>query len=65
MEAFPQILGLTGQEIVQLAILTAVLLVGLFLLRLAFRLTATLLRIGCFGIVIIIALVFMYQLFSF
>jgi hypothetical protein len=65
MDAFPQILGLTGQEITQLAILAVALLIGLFLLRLAFRLTATLLRVGCIGIFIIVALVFAFQLFSF
>ena len=64
MDTFPQILGLSGQEVVQLAILAVALLIGLFLLRLAFRLTATLLRIGCAGVVIIVALVYMFQLFS-
>lgn len=61
MESF----GLTGQEVSQLAILAIGLLGGLFLLRVLFRLTATLLRIGCIGIVFIVGVVFLLQLFSF
>lgn len=61
MESF----GLTTQEITQLAILAVGLLGGLFLLRVLFRLTATLLRIGCIGIVFIVGVVFLLQLFNF
>lgn len=55
---------LTGQEITQLVILAVGLLVGLFLLRMVFRLTAALLRIGCISIVFIVGVVFLLQLFS-
>lgn len=64
MESIAQLIGISVAQLTQLATIAAALLVGLFLLRVAFKLTASLLRIGCIGIVMIIAVVFLLQLFS-
>lgn len=65
MESFPQILGLTSQEFIQLVILAIGLLIGLFILRAIFKLTATVLRMGCIGIALIVGVILLLQLFSF
>ena len=52
MDALTELIGLTSQEFMQLVIVGIILVVGLFILRAAFKLTATLLRMGCIGIVI-------------
>ena len=57
-------LGLTTAELTQLIFLGVVLLIGLFVLRVAFKLTATLFRIGCFGIILIVAAVYILNLLS-
>lgn len=59
MEQIAQIIGLTAAELTQLVILAGVLLVGLFVLRIMLKLTAALMRIGCIGIVLIVAAVFL------
>ena len=46
--------ALTFGDIVALIVLTLVLLTGLFVLRLVLRLTATLVRLGCFLILLIV-----------
>lgn len=61
MDSFSQLL--TSQELTQLVIVGLVLLVGLLFLRFAFKLTATLIRVGCIGIIIIVGLLFALQLF--
>ena len=48
MEAFA--LG----DIVSLAVLAVILLAGLLVLRLMFKLTATLFRLGCFVVLVIV-----------
>ena len=57
-------IGLASGEVAQLIILAAVLLVGLFLLRVLFKLTATLFRVGCFAILFIVAAVFVLNLLN-
>ncbi|MEM7336587.1 MAG: hypothetical protein AAF490_31195 [Chloroflexota bacterium] len=63
MEAISELIGLTNQELIQLVVVGVILLIGLFVLRAAFKLTATLLRVGCFGIALIVGLLFVAQLF--
>jgi hypothetical protein len=62
MDALSGLVGLNTAELTQLIILAAVLVVGLFVLRVAFRLTATLFRVGCFGILLIVAAVYLFNL---
>jgi hypothetical protein len=57
-------IGLASTEVTQLIILAVVLLVGLFLLRLVFKLTATLFRVGCFAVLFIVAAVFVMNLLN-
>jgi hypothetical protein len=57
-------IGLASGEVTQLIILAVVLLVGLFLLRVLFKLTATLFRVGCFAILFIVAAVFVLNLLN-
>lgn len=56
--------NLQTEDFTQLIIITAVLLVVLFLARLAFKLTASLMRIGCLAIFLIVAAVAMLRVFS-
>ncbi|MCP4416065.1 MAG: hypothetical protein GY805_05560 [Chloroflexi bacterium] len=61
METF---LNLQPDEITRLLVITAVLLIGLFLARLAFKLTASLMRVGCLAIFFIIAAIALIQMFA-
>lgn len=56
--------NLQTQDITQLIVIAAVLLVVLFLARMAFKLTATLMRIGCLAIFLIVAAVALLRMFS-
>ncbi len=62
MDTIAQMVGVTTQELTQLLILVAILVVGWFLLRLFFKLTAAVFRMGCFGIILIAAAVYVLQL---
>lgn len=64
MDTIAQFVGLDVAQLTQLAILTAVLVVGLFVLRTVLKLTAAIFRLGCFGILFIVAAVFILQLLS-
>ncbi|HEX6383800.1 MAG TPA: hypothetical protein VF177_03940 [Anaerolineae bacterium] len=64
MDALAELLGLTAADLTQLIILGVILLVALLVLRVIFRLTTTLFRLGCFGILLIVAAVFFLQLFG-
>ena len=61
MESLLASLGLTMGELIGIAILAAALLVGLFLLRMLFRLTKNLFRLGCFVILLLVAAVFVLR----
>ncbi len=56
------LLNLQPEEITQLVVIAAVLLIGLFLARLAFKLTASLIRMGCLAIFFIIAAIALIQM---
>jgi hypothetical protein len=64
MESLLQQIGVTSGQVVQLITLAAVLLVGLLALRLFFKLTAALLRVGCLLILLIVAGFFFFSLLS-
>ena len=57
------ILNLETAEITRLVIIAAVLLVGLFFARLAFKLTASIMRLGCLAIFFIVAAIALMQMF--
>jgi hypothetical protein len=59
-----EILNLQPEEITRLVVITAVLLIGLFLARLAFKLTASLMRLGCLAIFFIVAAIALLQMFG-
>jgi hypothetical protein len=61
MDSLSAFLGLTGSELTQLVVLGVVLFIVLFLARVALKLTATLFRIGCFGIFLILAALFVMR----
>ncbi|WP_420645524.1 hypothetical protein [Candidatus Leptofilum sp.] len=56
--------NLQAEDITQLIVIAAVLLIVLFLARLAFKLTASLMRIGCLTIFFIVAAVALLRMFS-
>ncbi|MCA9961511.1 MAG: hypothetical protein R3E31_06400 [Chloroflexota bacterium] len=62
MEGLAELLGVTVAQLTQLATLAVVLFVGLILLRVFMKLTATLFRVGCFGIILIVAAVYVLRL---
>ncbi len=64
MEQLLQFIGLSFDEFINLAIVAIAALVGLFLLRMMFKLTATLLRLGCAIIVIGVGLMFVLNVLN-
>lgn len=64
MESLLASLGLTMGELIGMAILAVALLVGLFLLRIIFRLTKNLFRLGCFVILLLVGAVLVLRLLS-
>ena len=56
------VLNLQPEEITRLVVIAAVLLIGLFFARLAFKLTATLMRLGCLAIFFIVAAIALLQM---
>jgi len=62
MDGIAQLVGVDVAQLTQLLTLGVILLVGLFVLRTVFKLTAAIFRIGCFGIIFIVAAVFILQL---
>ncbi len=56
------LLNLQAEEITRLVVITAVMLIGLFIARLAFKLTATLVRLGCLAIFFIVAAIALLQM---
>ncbi|MCC6602540.1 MAG: hypothetical protein IT327_04990 [Anaerolineae bacterium] len=58
------LLNLETAELTRLVIIAVVLLVGLFLARLAFKLTASLMRIGCLAVFLIVAAIALMQMFG-
>lgn len=64
MEVISQGLGLTVSQFTQLIVLAAVLVVGLVFLRLFMKLTAAFFRMGCIGIVLLVAAFYLFSLFS-
>ncbi|MBE2197634.1 MAG: hypothetical protein IAE79_03420 [Anaerolinea sp.] len=64
MEALANLLQITPEQLMQVVTLGIVLLIGLVLLRVFLKLTATLFRIGCFGIFLIVAVVYVLSVLS-
>ena len=58
------LLNLQPDEITRLIVIAAVLLIGLFLARLAFKLTASLMRLGCLAVFFIVVAIALLQMFS-
>ncbi len=61
MTALLDSIGLASSDVTQLVILAVTLLVGLFLLRMAFKLTAALFRVGCLAILFIVGASFVLK----
>lgn len=64
MDSLLETIGLTSGELTQLIVLAGILIVGLFLARVALKLTAALFRIGCFAVILIVAAVFALKMFN-
>lgn len=58
------LLNMETAELTRLVIIAVVLLVGLFLARMAFKLTASLMRLGCLAIFLIVAAIALMQMFG-
>ncbi|MCB9008954.1 MAG: hypothetical protein H6656_16595 [Ardenticatenaceae bacterium] len=56
--------NLQAEDLTQLIVITAVLLIGLFFARLAFKLTASLIRLGCLAIFFIVAAIALLRMFG-
>ena len=64
MDALLQTMGLTSAEMVQFVALGLILLVGLVVLRVIFRMTAALFRVGCFAALLLLAAVLALSMFG-
>ncbi|MEZ4510918.1 MAG: hypothetical protein R3C62_03500 [Chloroflexota bacterium] len=64
MDALLDAIGLTSGDLTQILVIIAILLVGLFVVRGMFRLTATLFRLGCLVVIIIAVLMLWLKLFN-
>lgn len=62
MESVSQLVGLAPQQLTQLIMLAVVLVAGLVVLRVFLKLTATLFRVGCFAVLLIVAAVYVLSL---
>ena len=58
------LLGLTTAEVVPLAMMAVAAVVALFILRLIFRLSMTLIRLGCAVIVLGVGILILLQMMS-
>ena len=56
--------NLQAEDLTQLIVITAVLLIGLFFARLAFKLTASLIRLGCLAIFFIVVAIALLRMFG-
>ena len=61
MESLSELIN--NSDLTQLAILAVVLVIGLVIIRFAFKLTATLVRVGCVLILLIVGTLFVLSLF--
>lgn len=64
MDSIAQMVGIPTQDFIELLILAAILVAGLFILRFFFKLTAAVFRLGCLGIGLLVTAVYLLQLFS-
>jgi hypothetical protein len=64
MEALSELIGITGPELTRLIYLGVILLILLIVGRMALKLTATLFRVGCFTIFLIVGAVYLISLMS-
>lgn len=62
MDTIAQLVGVSPQQVTQLLTLIVVLVIGWFLLRLFLKLTAAVFRLGCMGIIFVVAAVYVLQL---
>lgn len=59
-----QMMGIAPERLYQIVVLTVVLFVGLIMLRIFMKLTATLFRVGCFIILFVVAAVYLVSIFG-
>ncbi|MCB8943751.1 MAG: hypothetical protein H6658_08345 [Ardenticatenaceae bacterium] len=64
MDALLNMIGLTSAELTRIVTLAIILLVLLIVGRVALKLTATLFRVGCFTILLIVGAVYVFSLMS-
>lgn len=64
MDALLEFIGLTGAEFTRVVILGIVLLVLLIVGRVFLKLTATLFKVGCFTILLIVGAVYLISIMS-
>lgn len=64
MEALSELVGISGAELMRLIYLGVILLVLLIVGRIALKLTATLFKVGCFTIFLIVGAVYLITLMT-
>lgn len=62
MDALAQLLGISPEALTQIIILAVALVIVWFLLRLFLKLTASIFRLGCLGIFLLVGAVYLLQL---
>jgi hypothetical protein len=61
MESLASLLGITPEALLTILVVGGVLLVVLFVLRMAFKMTARLLRLGCLLIILVVGAIFAFS----
>jgi hypothetical protein len=64
MDGIAEFLGINGEQLTQIVKLGVVLLILLVVGRVALKLTATLFKVGCFTILLIVGAVYLINLMS-
>lgn len=64
MDALLEFIGLSGAELTRIVTLAIILLVLLIVGRVALKLTATLFRVGCFVILLIVGAVYIISIMA-
>lgn len=64
MDAIAEFMGINGEQLTQIVMLGVVLLVLLLVGRVALKLTATLFKVGCFTILLIVGAVYLISWMS-
>ena len=62
MEALAELLGMESQELIRLFIVGALLSVGVFSMRVVFKMAKSMVKIGCFASILVLAAIYLLSI---